>query len=77
MRYQLWDTDIGRLIGVFDSEEEAMTLACAMASSSAAGFDDLTLSRERPDGSIHSSLAGEALRTRTEEVAADRERAQS
>lgn len=71
MKYRLWDTDIGRLIGSFDTEEEALTLVRALAANAADGLaDDLTLSHEREDGSRGESRSGASLLARAEMVVA-------
>ena len=53
MIYRLWDTDIGRLFGVFDTEDEALALVRSMVNTYGANYaDDLALGREHGDGSF-------------------------
>ena len=50
MKYRVWDTDPGRLFGVFDIEEEALASVRTLASAYGADAEDLSLTCERPDG---------------------------
>ncbi len=58
MRYYLWDTDVAKLLGAYQTEDEALTLVRALlARYSHAYADDLALGVEFDDQS-----PGEALR---------------
>jgi hypothetical protein len=73
MTYRLWDTDIGRLIGSFDSEQEALNLVLGLAANAPDGsVDDLTLSYEREDGTRGEPRSGATLLASAEAVDAKR-----
>lgn len=74
MTYKLWDTDIGRLFGAYDTEDEALALVRTLVATYGADYaGDLTLGHRRADGSIGEPLSGAALVARAEEVAARHE----
>ena len=74
MKYRLWDTDINRLFGTFDTEAEALAYVRAVLESYGAAYaDDLAMGCERPDGSFTAPLTGEELVERAWPVAQDPE----
>lgn len=74
MKYRLWDTDINRLFGTFDNEDEALALVRTMITSYGPTYaDDLALGCERADGSFTLPLTGAELVARTQRVAGKRE----
>lgn len=76
MRWRVVDTDIGRLFGTYDNEEEALALVRTLVSSYGENCaEDLAMGGERDDGSFTEPLLGKDLLRRAEEVAAEREHA--
>lgn len=76
MSYEVFDTGINRLIGVYNTEEEAMMLARALISSNGKEYaEDLAVGWERPDGSFAGSWTGDALIARADEVLGQQEHA--
>jgi hypothetical protein len=76
MKYRLWDTDISRLFGTFDTEAEALDLVRSLLESYGAGYaDELALGCERSDGSFTDPLTGAALVERARRVAKEPESA--
>ncbi len=74
MTYNLWDTEVGRLFGAYDTEEEALALVRTLVATYGAGYaDDLTLGHRRADGSAGEPQSGAVLVARAEEVAARQE----
>lgn len=62
MKYRLWDTDINRLFGTFDTEDEALAFVRALLESYGNAYaNDLALGCERQDGSFTPPLTGAAL----------------
>ncbi len=76
MRYRVWDTDLGKLFGVYDTEEEALGLVRLLAESYGKDVGDIAMTCERDDGSFGEAKSGATLVARAEEVAAERERAE-
>jgi len=67
MTHSVWDTDLGKLLGAFDTEEEALAVVRTLVETYGPGeADDLTVSSEYPDGSLGESLFGAALLARLE-----------
>ncbi len=78
MKYRVWDTDINRLFGTFETEAEAMTFVRTLVGRYGAAYaDDLAVGGERADGTYTAPLTGSALLARAEEVAAEQEPAES
>jgi hypothetical protein len=62
MKYRLWDTDINRLFGTFDTEDESLALVRALLESYGNAYaNDLALGCEHQDGSFTAPLTGAAL----------------
>ncbi len=62
MKYRLWDTDINRLFGTFDNEDEALVLVRTLIGNYGESYaKDLALGWERQDGSFTAPLTGAAL----------------
>lgn len=60
--YRVWDTDIGKLFGTYDNENAALDFIRILINTYGEGSaNDLTLSREYPDGSFAEPLSGPAL----------------
>lgn len=74
MTYRVWDTDLGKLFGVYDTEEEALALVRLLAESHGDDVEDFTMSRERADGSFGPPESGAALVQYANEVAEKRDR---
>lgn len=73
MKYRLWDTDINRLFGTFDNEDEALILVTSLLDSYGDAYaEDLALGCERSDGSFTEPLKGAVLIARAAEAAARR-----
>ncbi len=78
MKYRVFDTSINKLFGVYQTEEEAMTLVRTLIGANEDDYaDDLAVACEREDGSFSEPLSGVALVARAEQVAKEREQAQS
>lgn len=78
MKYRLWDTDVGRLIGTYDSDAEPLALVRTFQSTYGADYaENLTLSCERDDGSFGDPLSGAELAARAEQVAAEKDCAET
>jgi len=78
MIYRVWDTDINRLHGTYDTEEEALALVRTLVSTYGDAYaEDLAVGCERPDGSFTEPLSGRELLARAEQVMAERERAEA
>ncbi len=74
MRYRLWDTDINSLLGIFDTEEEALRLVRTLVTRGGEAIaEDLSLGREDDNGARPKPISGAALIARAEEVAAEPE----
>ena len=74
MKHHLWDTDINRLFGTFDTEDEALAFVRALVESYGAAYaDDLAIGCERPDGSFTAPLTGAVLVERAWQVAQEHE----
>jgi len=71
MVYRLWDTDIGRLLGRFDTEEEALRFVGTLLDAYP-NLDpgDLSLGAEHEDGTRPAPVSGEALVARVEQAMA-------
>jgi hypothetical protein len=66
MTYRLWDVDINRLFGAFDTEDEALALVRELLTSYGDMYaDDLAMGYEQTDGSPTAPLTGAALVERT------------
>lgn len=77
MKYRVWDTDIGKLFGVYDAEDEALALVRLLAESYGEDVEDLALTCERDDGSFGESTSGAALMVRAGQGAVECEPAGS
>jgi hypothetical protein len=65
MKYRLWDTDINRLFGTFETEGEALAFVRILIHDYGKAYaDDLALGCERGDGSFTEPLVGAALLAR-------------
>lgn len=72
MRYYLWDTDIAKLLGAFQTEEEALTLVRVLVARYGATYaDEFALGIECGDRSPSTSLSGADLLSRAEAVPAN------
>jgi hypothetical protein len=71
MKYRLWDTDINRLFGTFESEGEALALVRTLVGRYGDAYaDDLAMGCERSDGSFIPPLTGAALIARAGQIVA-------
>lgn len=61
MRYRVWDTDINRLFGTYETEEEALALVRVLAPSYGEDIEDLAMTFEHDDGTFFPALWGFAL----------------
>jgi hypothetical protein len=78
MRYRVWDTDINRLFGTYDTESEAFSWVCTLVGRYGEGYaDDLAVGCEREDGSFTEPLSGAALLKRLDDAAVERGRAEA
>lgn len=77
MKYRVWDTDIGKLFGVYDTEAEALALVRLLAESYGEDVEDLALTCKHGDGSFGEPQSGAALVARAGQVAAEREPAET
>ncbi len=76
MTYRLWGTDVGRLFGAYETEEEALTLVRMLVGTYGAECaEDLSLSGDPATGIYADPLYGSALVARAEEVAVEKEHA--
>lgn len=70
MKHRLWDTDINRLFGTFDTEDDALALVRTLVERYGDAYaNDLALGCERLDGSFTAPLTGAALVERAWHVA--------
>lgn len=77
MRYRVWDTDINRLFGTYEHEEDALALVRTLVGRYGEGYAaDLSMGGERDDGSCTPTMSEIALLKRAENVAAEREQAE-
>ncbi len=78
MRYRVWDTDINRLFGTYDTEDEALAFVGTLVARYGAAYaEDLAMGCERDDGSFTEPLSGTALLERLDESAARRAHAEA
>lgn len=73
MKYRVWDMDLGKLFGTYETEADALALVRVLAESYGADAEDLTLTCERPDGSFGDPRSGGALVAYAEGFAAKNE----
>jgi len=75
MIYRVWDTDINRLHGTYDTEEDALALVRTLVTAYGDDYaEDLAVGGERPEGTFTEPLSGADLLAYAERVAAERER---
>jgi len=71
MAYMVFDTSINRVMGVYETEDDALSYVRALLRVNDADFaDDLAIAEELRDGRYGAPLTGADLVTRAEEVAA-------
>ena len=71
MKYRVWDTDIGKLLTVYDTEDEALALVRMLISAyGVESADAITMSTEHDDRTFDDPLFGAALAARAEEALA-------
>lgn len=58
MRYRVWDTDINRLFGTYDTEAEALKLVRMLAPVYGEDGGDLAMASERDDGTFGPARSG-------------------
>lgn len=72
MKYRLWDTSVGRLLGTYANEEEPLDIVLVFAESYGDGYaENLTLA---PEGAKEGSESGERLLARARAAASEKER---
>lgn len=72
MKYNVWDTEVGRYLGHFEDEKEALTLVRMLVSHHGDGYaEDLGLGRVTDEGEILEPLSGATLLARVSEVLPD------
>jgi len=64
MRYSLWHTQSGNLVGDFETEDAALSAAAEAARYSGSGYEDLMLERDSDAGTPELLAAGTALSLR-------------
>lgn len=78
MHYEVWDVDINRLFGTFDTEDDALAFVRTLVSRYGRDYaKDLALGCERDDSSVSEPLYGEDLLCRVDEVRIDTMRAKA
>lgn len=74
MGYEVFDTDINRLFGTYETEKEAMMLARALITANGEAYaEDLAVGHDRADGTFEGPWTGAALIARADEVLAEHE----
>lgn len=69
MTYRVFDVSISRLMGVYKTEAEAMTLARTLIESNGEEYaEDLAVSHEREDGTFETPWTGGELVIRAERI---------
>ena len=72
LKYNLWDTEVGRYLGQFNDEKEALHLVRILVSHYGNEYaDDLSLGCEAADGTFGEPLSGTDLLARAEAVLGD------
>jgi hypothetical protein len=72
LKYNLWDTEVGRYLGQFNDEKEALHLVRILVSHYGNEYaDDLSLGCEAADGTFSEPLSGTDLLARAEAVLGD------
>lgn len=61
MRYRVWDTDINRLFGTYETDAEALALVRVLAPVYGEDIGDLAMTTERDDGTFGPARWGFAL----------------
>lgn len=73
MRYRVWDTDIGKLFGSYETEDEALAFVRLLAQSYGEDVGDVAMTCELADGSPGEARSGAALAAYAEQVATEPE----
>jgi hypothetical protein len=72
LKYNLWDTEVGRYLGQFSDEKEALHLVWILVSHHGKAYvEDLSLGCVADDGTYGEPLSGADLLARTEAVLGD------
>src|SRR5215207_3595978 len=72
LKFNLWDTEVGRYLGQFNDEKEALHLVRILVSHYGNEYaDDLSLGCEAADGTFGEPLSGTNLLARAEAVLGD------
>lgn len=72
LKYNLWDTEVGRYLGQFTDEKEALQLVRILVRHHGTEYaDDLSLGCEAADGTFGEPLSGTDLLARAEAVLGD------
>lgn len=74
MSCEVFDTNINRVFGAYDTEQEAMTVVRALITANGDAYaEDLAVGHDRTDGTFEGPWTGATLVARADEVLAERE----